>query len=150
VLLTACGWPVAAVARWVFGLSAGWTIVLTAFALVLALPPPVGKALDWAASIVDRRRTASPPGRPVPSAPAEVSPAAEVLALVRMARHELSAAVRDRSASLRYGDLRGSASGFDWLRARDRPLDFAVRADRHLCVAVDAIEIWLTYREAEP
>jgi hypothetical protein len=66
-----------------------------------------------------------------------------------MARHELSTAAGERSASLRYGDVSVTASGFDWLRVRDRPLDLAVRADRHLCVAVDAIEIWLAGREVE-
>jgi hypothetical protein len=137
-VIGAGSWAAAAIGQR-SGLSAGWPIVLASAVTIglLALVAVLIMALDgW----LGRRRTA--PAAPT-AVPVEVSTAAQVLARVRMARDGLRAAIRDRAAAHRPGDLAATSAGFDWLRVRDRRLRWMTLADRRLCLVGYAIEGWL-------
>lgn len=132
-ILGAAGWVVAAFIGRSLGLANGWTIAVTLVA-VCALMWPVAVLNTALARRANRRRTQ----RPESAAPV----AAEVQDLVRMARLELFAAMRQRSAASRLGHLTGTAAGFEWLRRHDNQLGLLSVADRYLCTVIHSIDIW--------
>ncbi|GAA4261110.1 hypothetical protein GCM10022255_092450 [Dactylosporangium darangshiense] len=139
--LGAAAWAAAALCDRV-GLPAGWTIAVAVAALGGAFWP-VYAFTNALAQRVDRRRTKRPTSPPPIAAPAGVGPAAEILALLRMARDDLAAAVRRRVADHRFGRVARTAAGFDWLRRHDPQLFWLSLADRHLCQVICSIEAWL-------
>jgi Flp pilus assembly protein TadB len=137
----AVAWAVAALCDRA-GLCAGWTIAATVAAAGGAALPVVTFTNALAAR-VNRNRTQRPSSLPPIAAPLGVGPAAEVLALLRMARNDLAAAVRWRVAPDRFRQITATAAGFDWLRRHDPQLFWLSLADRHLCQVICSIEGWL-------
>jgi hypothetical protein len=128
---------VAAVLHDLAGLPGGWTVAITLPATLLGLPLPISRLLDTVDRRIGRRRTA-----PTPTLPLEVGEAGETLVLLRLARSELGAQLRERSGGR-------SAGAFHRLRRRDTRTAALSAADRDICVTIHAIEIWLRARERD-
>jgi hypothetical protein len=142
VLLGLAAWAVAAVAGQLIGVSGGWTVTLTAVA-VLALLWPVNALNNVLADRVNRRRTGPPVAPLAIEAPTGLDPAEEVVGILWGARDGLAIVMRRWSAAPRFGYVARTAAGFDWLRQRDPRLFWLSLADRCLCQAIYSIEIWL-------
>jgi hypothetical protein len=140
VLAGAAIWAVAVVLGDLLGLPGGWTVAITVPVVLLGLGVPVSRLLEAIDRWIGRRRTArtAPPVTPPPG----VGRAGETLALLRLARRELTVLMRERSAG------HPTAGAFDRLRLRDRRLTALSAADRDVCVAIHAITIWLSVAEA--
>jgi hypothetical protein len=141
-------WAAAAVSGQLTGLSSGWTVAVTAVAVVGMLTP-LAMLIKILTARVNHRRT-TPTGSVPIAAGVDVSPTDEILALLRMARHGLTMAMRGRLAAYRFGYLAQTAAGFDWLCRRDRRLHWMSLADRQLCEAICLVELWPAGRVGQP
>jgi hypothetical protein len=140
-ILGAMTWTVAALVGQFAGLPGGWTSAITVVA-VIGLSWPVSLLFTAVTRWDQRRRTTRSGSAPPIQAPVGVSPEAEVLALLRMAREALAGAARQRSAAHRLGHVARTPDGFDWLRRRDRQLFWLSLADRQVSQVIYWIELW--------
>jgi hypothetical protein len=138
VLLGGTVWAVAAVLRDGIGLPGGWTVAITLPVVLVGLAFPLSRLIRAVDRWTGRRRTAWPRTAPPVMPPPGTSAAGETLALLRLARRELAALMRDRSAG------RASAGAFDRLRCSDLRLAALSAADRDICVTIHSLEIWLS------
>ncbi|MFI7547817.1 hypothetical protein [Actinoplanes sp. NPDC049599] len=134
-------WAVSTLLGEVAGLPGGWAATITLPVVLFGLAFPFFRLLNAVDRRVGRRRLARSRSAPAVTPPPGVGAAGETLALLRLARGELTALMRERSAG------RPTAAAFDRLRWRDARLAALSAADRDVCVAILALEIWLSAPE---
>ena len=127
-------WAVATLLGEVIGLPGGWTAAITLPLVMVGLSFPIAWLLNAVDRAIGRRRTT----RPRPAAEATPPPAKGILALLRLARGELAELLRERSRG------HPTAGDFDRLQRRDARVDALGAADRAVCAAMHAVEIWLS------
>jgi hypothetical protein len=145
VVLGVAAWAVATVAGGPVGLSSGWVIVTTV-AVTLALCWPMAALNNALSARVNRRRTTRSSEIVTPARSATTS---EILMMLWNVRDSLVVVMKGWSAGHRFGYAARTATGFDWLRRRDRHLRWISEADRCICQAIDSIELWHKSRKPD-